>query len=64
MLQVWIKTLKHTSSPTKIVDRMKIDLVGPLVDTAGDEAACTSFQDGEDDTHTSKIPYNVWLRTI
>ena len=41
---------------------MEGDLIGPLVDTAGDEAACMSFQDGENDTHTSKIPYNKWFR--
>ena len=33
---------------------VKIDFVGPLVDTAEEEAACMSNND-EDDTHTSFI---------
>ena len=33
---------------------VKIDFVGPLVDTADDGVACTS-SDGENETHTSFI---------
>ena len=54
MLQVWMFFSKtHLSSHNKL-EIVKLDFVGPLVDTVGDEAACTSFDD-VDDAHTGKL---------
>ena len=54
MLQVWMFCSETHLSFYNKLEIVKLDFVGPLVDTAGDEAACMSIVD-EDDTHTGKL---------
>ena len=56
-----VMTQTHFTSHDKNEDRIG-DYVGPLVDTAGGETACTSSCPGENETHMVKITIQQMAR--